>query len=293
MTNAAALDHAAIRAQVRRLKLRAHKTVTQATIGAFRSAFRSRGVEFQEIREYVPGDDVRAIDWNVTARFGRPHLKRFSEEREQTLLFLVDGSASLLFGAKRETAAGVFAALALAASVNNDQAGLIMFTSEIEHHVPPAKGVVHVERLIRDLVAFQPRCTGTDLSGALEFVMKVRRRRSFVILLTDFLARGFERSLRLCANRHELVAVSVIDRCEQQLPDCGLMDVEDPESGLQTLIDTSDPNVRAAFAAASRQRRDDLKTTLRSAAVDHLEVETGHDFFPDLVRFLEAHAKNY
>jgi uncharacterized protein (DUF58 family) len=288
----AELDHATIRAQVRGLELSAIRAVKQLTAGSYRSAFRGKGVEFSEIREYGPGDDVRAIDWNVTARLGRPHIKRFTEEREQTLMFLIDASASTMFGAKRETAAVLFSALALAAATNGDEAGLIVFTSEVEQYVPPAKGIVHVERLIRDLVTLRPRNSGTNLTAAFEFLKKVRRKRSFVFLLTDFLASDFERELRLCARRNELIALSISDPREHELPDCGLIEIEDSESGALSLIDSSDAKVRQAFSTMARQRREGLHKMLRSAGADHLAIQAGVDFFPDLARFLQAHARN-
>jgi uncharacterized protein (DUF58 family) len=282
---------AELRRKVRQLELRARKTMSRVTAGAYRGAFRGKGIEFEEIREYVPGDDTRSIDWNVTAKLGRPHVKRYSEERDQTLMFLVDASRSTLFGRKFDSIAEMFAVLAFAAVSNNDEVGLILFTGSVELYVPPAKGIVHVERMIRDTLAFEPRGQSTNLAGALEFLMRVRRKRSFVFLLSDFLAENFQPALRVCAARHELVAVSVADPREEALPDCGLVEIEDAESAVHRILDTSDPRVRSAFEAAGRDRRARLTNMLRSLNVDHLCVETGVDFVPQLVRFLRAHAK--
>jgi uncharacterized protein (DUF58 family) len=281
--------------KVRLLELRARKTVGHLTFGAYRSAFRGQGVEFQEIREYVPGDDTRSIDWNVTARLGRPFIKRFSEEREQTVIFVVDGSSSTFFGSgktqKRDAIAEVFSTLAFVAANNNDEVGLIRFTGAVELYVPPAKGIPHMLRLIREMAAFESPGSGTDIGKALEFLMKIRHRRSFVFLLSDFLAHGFEGALRVCAKRHNLVAVSAFDPREEQLADCGLMEMEDPESGERWFLDTGDAEVRKAYRTMAEQRQARLRDLFQSAGIDHLRIEAGADFFPDLVRFLRNHAR--
>jgi uncharacterized protein (DUF58 family) len=284
-----------LKRKVSQLQLRARKTMSVVTAGAYRCAFRGKGVEFEEIREYVPGDDTRSIDWNVTARLGRPHLKRFSEEREQTLMFLVDASRSTLFGSgcarKIDSIAELFSILAFAAVSNNDEVGLILFTGAVELYVPPAKGVVHVQRMIRDVLAFDPQGSSTNVAGALEFFMQVRRKRSFVFLISDYLADNFQCTLRSCAVRHDLVAVSVFDPREEALPNCGLIELEDPESAVHRILDTGDPRVREAFETAARQRRERLSRMFRSIGVDHLRVETDSNFVPQLARFLRAHAK--
>ena len=233
--------------KVRSVELRARRTVGELISGAYHSAFKGQGMEFQEVREYVPGDDTRAIDWNVTARVGRPYVKRFAEERDQTVMLVLDGSGSQAFGVrgafKRDVAAEILAILAFAAAYNKDEAGLIVFTGEVELYVPPGSGETHVLRLIRDVLAFEPRGGGTNLARALEFLTKVRRRRSLVFLISDFQDRGFERQLRIAGRRHDLIAVSVSDAREESLPDCGLMECEDAESGERWLIDTSDSAV--------------------------------------------------
>jgi uncharacterized protein (DUF58 family) len=286
---------AELRRKVQELELRARKSMALVTAGAYRSAFRGKGVEFEEIREYIPGDDTRSIDWNVTARLGRAHVKRFSEEREQTLMFLVDASASTLFGSglarKIDAIAELFAVLSFAAASSHDEVGLIVFAESVELYVPPAKGAAHVQRMIHDLLAFEPHGTRTGLAGALEFLTSVRRKRAFVFLISDFLADGIDSPLRACAARHDVVAVSVFDPREEALPDCGLIEFEDPESGWHALLDTGDAKVRAAFEATARLRRESLARALRSASIDHLRVETGTNFIPYLARFLRAHAK--
>lgn len=286
---------AELRRKVLELELRARKTVTLVTAGAYRSAFRGKGVEFEEIREYIPGDDTRAIDWNVTARLGRPHLKRFSEEREQTLMFLVDVSSSTLFGSgsvrKIDAIAELFAVLSYAAISSRDEVGLILFAESVELYVPPAKGTAHVQRMIRDVLTYEPHGASTGLAGALEFLAKVRRKRAFVFLISDFLVTDIHPALRTCAARHDVVAVSVFDSREEALPDCGLIEFEDPESGWHALVDAADARVRAAFDVAARRRRESLARELRSSNVDHLRVEAGTNFIPQLARFLRSHAK--
>jgi uncharacterized protein (DUF58 family) len=279
--------------KVRLVELRARKTVGGAISGAYHSAFKGQGVEFQEVREYVPGDDTRSIDWNVTARVGRPYIKRFAEERDQTVMLLLDGSRSNLFGTgaapKNEAAAEVFAVLAFAAVYNKDEAGLILFTDEVEHYVPPGRGPTHVLRLVRDVLAFQPRGRGTNINGALEFLGKVRRRRSLAVLISDFLADDFEQPLRAAARRHDLIAISIFDPREERLPDCGLVEVEDAESGRRCTIDTSHPQVRAAWESAAREQTAALGALFRSAHIDHLRIEAGTDYLRPLIPFLRLH----
>jgi len=280
--------------KVRLLELRARKAIADVRPGNYQSAFRGQGMEFQEIREYSPGDDTRNIDWNVTARLGRPYIKRFSEEREQTVILMVDGSWSTFFGSgslqKRDAEAEICALLAFAAAHSQDRVGLILFSGDVETYIPPAKGVPHVLRLIREILAFQPRKKGTNIARALEFFGKVQRRSSFAFLISDFQDRNFESHLRVCAQHHDVVAVSVFDAREHQLPDCGLIEFEDPETGKSCLLDTSDPEVRNGYEDSVRQRSHQLKELFQSAGVDHLRITAGIDYFPALTRFLRVHA---
>jgi uncharacterized protein (DUF58 family) len=281
--------------RVRLTELRGRRVAGGVVSGAYHTAFKGQGIEFLEVREYVPGDDTRSIDWNVTARMGRPHLKRFAEEREQTVILMVDGSHSSRFGSgpvlKKDAAAEIYAVLASAASRNKDQTGAIIFTSEVEFYVPPGRGESHVLRLIREVLAFQPKRAGTNIGRALDFLSKVRRRRCLVFLISDFQDERFDLPLRSAAKRHDLVALSIFDPREAELPDCGLMEFEDAESGERRMMDTSDPEVRRLFAYAAEERLAQLCETLRSAGVDHLRIESGSDYFPDLVRFLRVHGR--
>lgn len=281
--------------RVRLTELRGRKVAGGVVSGAYHTAFKGQGIEFLEVREYVPGDDTRSIDWNVTARMGRPHLKRFAEEREQTVMLLVDGSRSSFFGSgeaeKNETAAEIYAVLASAAARNKDQAGAMIFTSEVELYVPPGRGESHVLRLIREVLAFRPRHAGTDIGRALDFLSKVRKRRCLVFLLSDFQDERFEAPLRTAAKRHDLMALSIFDPREEQVPDCGLVEIEDPETGESVLIDSSGEEFRRLYAYAAEERVLRLREMFRGAGVDHLRIQAGADYFPALVRFLRVHGR--
>jgi uncharacterized protein (DUF58 family) len=275
--------------QIRRLQLRSRRVVANLLGGEYHSVFKGAGLAFADVRAYQPGDDVRAIDWNVTARMGQPFLKRFVEERELTVLFVVDASASLAFGSrrqpKREVVAELAALLAFAALHNNDRVGLVHCTDRVEHLVPPRKGTRHAQRLLRDILFFQPAHRGTGLRTALDAVQHVQKRRAIVFLFSDFRDAGYEQALRLAGRKHDLVAVCVRDPLEDELPDVGLLELEDAETGEQRLIDTSSAAVRAAYTAAQRRHRDDLQRLLRGAGVDLIEVSTAGGHLDALVDF--------
>src|SRR5262245_22256556 len=257
--------------------------------GEYHSVFKGTGIVFDEVRAYQPGDDVRAIDWNVTARMGQPFIKRYVEERELTVVLLVDASGSTLFGTrlqqKREVAAELAAVLAFSAIANNDKVGLVQFTDKVEHVVPPRKGTRHVLRLIRDVLFYQPKGVGTRVAAALDHLNRVLRRRAVVFLLSDFLDRGYEKALKQAGRRHDLVAVRITDPREEELPPVGLVELEDAETGQRLLIDTSSPAVRAAHAARARTRREDVQQLTRSAGVDLVEVTTDGSHLDALIRF--------
>jgi uncharacterized protein (DUF58 family) len=267
--------------------------------GAYHSAFKGLGIEFLDVREYVPGDDTRTIDWNVTARAGHPFVKRYSEERDETVMLLVDGSLSMRCGgalsaspaAKNDTAAEIFAILASAAVQNHDHTGLILFGNDVDVYVPPACGGPHLLRMIREVLAYKPRENGTDIARALEFLGRVRRRRSLAFLISDFLGRGFEKPLRAQARHHDLIAVPIYDPRESQLPDCGLIDFEDAETGEIWTLDTSDGQTRGAYEREAWRRSEWLASLFRSAGVDALRIAAGSDYLPSLIGFLRLHAK--
>jgi uncharacterized protein (DUF58 family) len=275
--------------QVRRLRLRARRAVQTLLGGEYVSAFKGAGLSFEEVREYQPGDDVRAIDWNVTARMGHPFVKRYAEDRELTIILMADLSASQRFGTgpvtKRAADAELAAVLAFAAVAHNDRVGLLGFTDTIERYVPPGKGPRHAMRVLRDVLFFEPHGTGTDLVAALDYLNKVHRRRAIVFLFSDFLAEGFEESFRRAASRHDLIAVRTVDPREEEWPAAGLVQLEDAETGRQVLIDTRDRRFRAQFAARAKARWDAFTALARSAQVDLIEVDTGGRHFDALLRF--------
>jgi len=281
--------------KIRYIQIYTSKAVNDVLAGEYHSVFKGRGMEFEEVREYTPGDEIRTIDWNVTARMGHPYVKRFVEERELTILFLVDLSASGSFGSreklKNEVAAELCALLAFSAIKNNDKVGLIIFTDVIELYIPPNKGVSHVLRLIRDVLNFKPRRTQTDLGGALDYLGRITHRRGVVFLVSDFLAEGYEKRLRIAARRHDLIAISVEDPREISLPNAGLIDLEDAETGDMITVDAGDPAVRRRWEALARRRQERLRETLQSVGVDQVNVVTGRDYVRDLVSFFRARGR--
>lgn len=275
--------------QVRRLQLRARRAVEDPLGGEYRSVFKGAGIAFEEVREYQPGDDIRAIDWNVTARMGHPFIKRFVEERELTVLLLIDCSGSQRFGSgfqqKRDVAAEMAALLAFSAISNNDKVGLLAFTDRVEKFVPPRKGVRHVLRLIRDVLTFQPQGRATSLREGLHFANRMLHRRGILFLLSDFFDQDYERMFKLTGRRHDLIAVPIRDRREEDMPAVGLVQLEDAETGQPLLLDTRSPALRQAFAEQARQRREQLVQLARSARVDLIEVWTDGGHLDALIRY--------
>jgi uncharacterized protein (DUF58 family) len=277
--------------KVRYIQIMTNKAVNDVLAGEYHSVFKGQGMEFDEVREYQPGDEIRTIDWNVTARTGHPYVKRFREERELTLLFLVDLSASGRFGSvknmKNEVATELCALLAFSAIKNNDKVGLVVFTEEVELFIPPAKGTTHVLRLISELLSFQPKKSGTSLRAGLDYAARILNRRSIVFLISDFFDRDYDRTLRILSRRHDLIALSVNDPREYELPDVGLLALEDAETGTTVTIDTGSATVRRQYAAAGRARAEGLRDSLRSMDIDLIEVGTSHDYLLDLIRFFK------
>ncbi|HEY2923788.1 MAG TPA: DUF58 domain-containing protein [Candidatus Eisenbacteria bacterium] len=278
-------------AQVRRLTIRSRRAVEEVFAGSYRSAFRGKGLEFSEVREYVAGDDVRSIDWNVTARHGRPFVKRFDEERELTVVLALDLSGSLRFGSraktKRDTAAEAGALVALAASRNRDRVGLLLFTDRIELYLPPSKSRARSLRIVRELVAFEPRGTGTDLPGALAFLGRVLRRRAVLFVISDWFAESFERPLKLLARRHEIVAVEVEDPLEESIPDRGLIYARDLETGATRMTDLGVSAARREWRSLRARRLRALKESLQRARADRIRVTCDSPVAPELVRHFE------
>ena len=279
--------------KIRYIQIYTSKAVNDVLAGEYESVFKGRGMEFDEVREYTPGDEIRTIDWNVTARMGHPYVKRFVEERELTIMFLVDLSASGAFGTvektKNEIAADICALLAFSAIKNNDKVGLILFTDTIELFVPPKKGTSHVLRLIRDLLNFTPRQTKTDIAIALNYLGRVMNKRCVAFLVSDFLCDvGFEKSLYVLGRRHDLIAVSISDPSEGSLPAVGLIELEDAETGERIVVDAGSAAVRRQYEYLARARAGRLRELFRSAGIDHAELVSGRDHVKDLVRFFRT-----
>ncbi|HXI21604.1 MAG TPA: DUF58 domain-containing protein, partial [Gemmatimonadales bacterium] len=271
--------------QVKAIELRSRGLVTALFAGEYRSVFRGQGIEFAEVRQYEHGDDYRAIDWNVSARLGHPYVKTFIEERELTLLLMVDQSGSTHFGTPRSKAAlaiEVASVLALAAATTHDRVGALLFSDQVERVIPPAKGRKHALRVIRDLVAFSPRGRRTDLARALHYATGLLKHRSIVVILSDFLAQGWESPLRQLAVRHDVVAVAVEDPRETALPDAGWLDLEDAETGARRVVDTSDRTVRGRLRALAERRREERSRVFAAAGVDQMVLDTRQDYAPVL-----------
>lgn len=282
-----AVDVKELMAKVGKIRILTSRLIDDQLAGDYHSTFKGQGVEFDEVRPYIVGDDVRTIDWNVTARTGIPHIKRFSEERELTVLFLVDVSGSQSYGSqtrsKAELAAEVTSLLALTAIRNQDKIGLILFSDRIVKYIPPRKGRDSVMRLVREVLAAEDEAKGsTDLDGALKFLSNVQKRKAVVFFVSDFLGELSEKLLRATARRHDLICVPVTDPAESALPDVGLVELEDPESGELVLVDTSSHRVRDAFAAKATEARDALLKTFRKNSVDTLSVDTAKPYIDEV-----------
>lgn len=283
--------------KIRRIEIRTRRLVNDSFAGEYHSVFKGRGMAFDEVRPYFPGDDVRTIDWNVTARTGDPYVKRFVEERELTVMLLVDASASGEFGSlgrfKRELAAELTAVLSFAATTNHDKVGLLIFTDQIELYIPPRKGRTHVLRLIRELLAFQPQHRGTDIKLALDSINQVLKHRSIIFLVSDFLAEAdnYRQALALTNRRHDLIAVDLHDPLEQEMADVGLMTLEDPETGDLLWVDTSNHAWRNAFQQRMAQLEGDKNKALLNASVDRIAVATNEDYIHPLTLFFQQRAR--
>ncbi len=280
-------------AKIKQIQIRTRRLVTESMAGEYTSAFKGRGMEFEQVREYQPGDDIRHIDWNVTARMGLPFVKEHREERELTVMLLVDVSSSGNFGTadklKSEVAAEVAAVLAYTAIKKNDRVGLILFSDQIDHYIPPKKGSAHVWRVIRTILGHRRQGRrSTDLEGALDFLGKVMPRRVVGFVLSDFLDEGFEDRLRVAASRHDLTAISIADPREAELPPIGLIELEDAETGELVLVDTRDAKLRQNFRVLTGEERRRRHELFRSAGVGEIELWTDRPYVDEIVRFFRA-----
>ncbi len=281
--------------RVRRVEITTRRLVNDVFSGEYHSVFKGQGMEFDRVREYQPGDEIRSIDWNVTARMGVPYVKRFMEERELVVMFLLDVSASGRFGSadktKIDTAAEICAVLAFSAIQNNDKVGAIVFSDDVEKYVQPDKGRRHVLRVVRDVLFHEPRGHRTDVAKALDYLLRVSKRRAIVFVVSDFLSPDFSRPLAMAARKHDVVAVWLTDPREERIDNAGLVRVWDQESQVERVIDTSSKRARDRFAQAVERRRAEMNSLMRKNGVDCVRVEAGHDYIVPLSRFFRARAK--
>lgn len=284
-----------ILSKIRKLEIRTKGLVNNVFGGEYQSAFKGRGMEFSEVREYTFGDDIRQIDWNVTARNGEPYIKVFEEEREQTLMLCVDISPSGFFGSRSQTkmelAIEICAVLAFSAIKNSDKVGLVLFSDKIEKVVPPKKGRTHVLRLIRELYTTKPSGTKTSISEALSYVNRLLNRKSIIVLASDFLDQSFDKQHRITARKHDLVNLVINDSLEDELPDIGIVPLLDAETGRQTIIDTSNKKVRAAYRDKVKKQKDELSNYFLKNKMDSVDVYTNESYMKPLINFFQRRIK--
>jgi uncharacterized protein (DUF58 family) len=277
--------------KVRQVEIKTRGMVNQVFSGEYHSVFKGRGMEFSEVREYSYGDDIRKIDWNVTARNNKPFIKIFEEERELTVMLVVDVSRSGQFGTsnatKMEIATEICAVLAFSAIRNNDKVGLIMFSGEVEKFIAPNKGKSHILRIVRELLSYQPKGTGTNISGALQYLNNVIKKRSISFVLSDFIDAGYDNALRIVSKRHDVIAVTMSDPRERELPKIGLIKMKDAESGRERWIDTGDLNIRQSFDQFWRKHDERMKKAFLSTKVDRINIETHKPYLRPLVDFFK------
>ena len=283
--------------QVRQIEIRTKGLVNQVFSGEYHSVFKGRGMEFSEVREYQFGDDIRNIDWNVTARFGHPYIKVFEEERELTVMLMVDLSGSLMFGSvsktKQRIAAELSAILAFSALKNNDKVGLILFTDKIEKFVPPRKGRKHVLRIIREVLSFEPEGKSTNLKGALEYMNNTIKKKSIAFLISDFMDECYEKILRIVGRKHDLIGIVLDDRREKEIPNIGLVKLADAETGAERWIDTGSKRVRVQMVSDRKEREKLRNSIFIKSRLDRIEVTTGSNYIQPLVQFFRRREKRW
>ncbi len=276
---------------IRRIQITTSRMVTDVFAGQYQSVFKGRGMEFDEVREYQPGDEIRSIDWNVTARMGHPFIKKFVEERELTVMLLLDMSASSYFGTvnqfKMQLAAQISSVLAFSAIRSNDKVGLVIFTDRIEKFVPPRKGIRHVLRVIREALYFKPQGKGTDINAALEYLNRVTTRRTVAFVISDFYAPNYKKMLSISNKRHDIVAITITDPKELELPPLGIIKLDDPETGKSFLVDTSLKAIRENYAQTAQKRLAERGRVFLSSGVDNIDVRTDKDYSQGLIKFFK------
>jgi len=289
------LSTSALLKKVRKIEIKTKGLSNHIFAGEYHTAFKGKGMAFSEVREYQPGDDIRSIDWNVTARYNSPFVKVFEEEREMTVMLIIDVSASGNFGTqeqfKRELATELAAILAFSAIKNNDKVGVIFFTDKVEQFIPPKKGKSHILRIIREVLAFEPTGKGTDISGALEYFSAVIKKRSICFILSDFMSNKFERPLKIASKKHDLVALRIHDTREDSLPNVGLIPIQDAETEKMLFVDTSSKKVRDNFAKNKAQATEKLRKLFPASGVDLIDITTGTDYVKPLINFFKTRGK--
>ena len=283
--------------KIRGIQIKTSHLVTELMAGEYVSAFKGRGMEFNTVREYAPGDDVRLIDWNVTARMDQPFIKEYIEERELNVMLMVDVSSSGEFGStgkfKNEISAEVASILAFAAIRNNDKIGLIVFSNKVEHYIPPKKGKAHVWNIIRTILNYQPEGRLTDLNTPLEYLLKIQKRKCIAFLISDFQATNYETNVKLARQKHDLVAISISDPRERDLPKIGLINLRDSESGETLLIDTDNREMTKLLTAYEFEKRDRFKKLFRSMGVDTIEIDTAGSLVEPIIRYFKVREKRH
>jgi len=289
------MSTSALLKKVRKIEIKTKGLSNHIFAGEYHTAFKGKGMAFSEVREYQPGDDIRSIDWNVTARYNSPFVKVFEEEREMTVMLLIDVSASGNFGTqeqfKRELATELAAILAFSAIKNNDKVGVIFFTDKVEQFIPPKKGKSHILRIIREVLAFQPTGKGTDIAGALEYFSAVIKKRSICFILSDFMSNEFDRPLKIASKKHDLVALRIHDTREDTLPNVGLVPMQDAETEKMIFVDTSSKKVRDNFAKNRAQATAKLRKLFPASGVDLIDITTGTDYVQPLINFFKTRGK--
>jgi len=289
------MSTSALLKKVRKIEIKTKGLSNHIFAGEYHTAFKGKGMAFSEVREYQPGDDIRSIDWNVTARYNSPFVKVFEEEREMTVMLLIDVSASGNFGTqkqfKRELATELAAILAFSAIKNNDKVGVIFFTDKVEQFIPPKKGKSHILRIIREVLAFEPKGKGTDIAGALEYFSAVIKKRSICFILSDFMSKEFERPLKIASKKHDLVALRIHDTREDTLPNVGLVPMQDAETEKMLFVDTSSKRVRDNFAKNRAQATAKLRKLFPASGVDLIDITTGTDYVKPLINFFKTRGK--
>lgn len=286
------MSTSALLKKVRKIEIKTKGLSNHIFAGEYHTAFKGKGMAFSEVREYQPGDDIRSIDWNVTARYNAPFVKVFEEEREMTVMLVIDVSASGNFGTqeqfKRELATELSAILAFSAIKNNDKVGVIFFTDKVEQFIPPKKGKSHILRIIREVLAFQPTGKGTNIAGALEYFNSVIKKRSICFILSDFMSKEFDRPLKIASKKHDLVALRIHDTREDTLPNVGLVPMQDAETEKMIFADTSSKKVRDNFAKNRLQATEKLRKLFPASGVDLIDVTTGTDYVKPLINFFKT-----